>query len=422
MLDAPALGYAALPTLRQRIDYAYLGQREGRKLPLSQNNLGTVAFPSEAVGAGTSWSAASAPSTLFANGWHRYQAVFMKPTAGRMFVISKIRIQVTTAADVALLLYRDRQQTLSGALNQSANVNTDESYIETALAAGVVEFNFGADTPLIMRSGDRMDLYGRVAGTTGFNWQAQYYGYELTDDDNYSANKTMLVIGDSIAGVTADSTALKYQRREDGSITGMWPFIVKEYLRTAKIDTRLINMGLGGTTSVDWDWLVNVGHLDNIRADLMLVNLGMNDAAATNNLSTVAGTDGLLQKAIKNIIRTYFRSNTTGCCVVNSITATDVAAQNATVGSGRYAGQTLLASYRNDISEAVAAMKASNQTWDLVFADTSTAYSSASGSPFISSESAGSRKHPNDTVGQPAMATIINAAVAQTNFYQANHR
>lgn len=380
---------------------------EGRKTVRAYNSAGQVPFPTVGNTTGTAWRAATPPTTT-ANAWYRAQAPIVPVVPGRAQVVYSIEVETTGTCDLALLQFFDRKQALDSGGGGVTNLDYLNATHSGSLAAAG-RYRWEWPEGLIVRSGERMDLYYVVTGTTGVNWQCAVEGYDITDDFDFDL-PALLVIGDSIGGVTPDTTDVRGLLRPDGTMSGMWPFLVKHLQAAAGRRFRVINLSLGGTSSSDWDTMAAAGKLDGMKAAAMIVNLGMNDAAASTLISTAAGVDGGTKKAIKHLVSVFRRANPNSPAIVNQITDTDLSARLANVSSGIYSGTPRLTAYRTDIAAAVSEMAALG--WKTSLAATDTAYSASSSAAFVASEaSAGSRTHPNGTVGQPAMATIINAAL-----------
>ena len=386
-------------------DLRIICMTEGRHTTRAYNNSGQIPFPSGGSTIATAWRSATA-ATVAANTWVSAQSPVVPYIPGRAQVIYSIEVETTGACELALLQYFNRQQTLDGNSGIALLDYLNKTHSGSLSSAG--RYRWEWPEGLVMRAGERMAFFYAVSGTTGVNWQIFVNGYDITDDFDFDASP-ILIVGDSICGITADTTDVRYLKREDGSVSGMWPFIVKGALAEAGKNVRLINLGIGGTNSSDWDSLVAAGRIDGIRASAMIINLGMNDASFSTLLSTTAGVDGGTKKALKAIVRAFRRLNKDRPVIINQITDTDVAARLTEVASGIYAGQSRLAAYRQDIAAAVAEMQALG--WNVTLAPTNTAYSAATGTAFLSSEASGSRTHPNGTVGQPAMAQIITSVL-----------
>lgn len=108
-----------------------------------------------------------------------------------------------------------------------------------------------------------------ISGSDGSSFEAKMglNGYQLTNDFNYSASKTILMIGDSISNGTAGVT-----RGEN-----LYQFILRNNLYKDGISCRVVTKGNGGFTSSNIDYLRAIGRLNIQDPGLILYNLGMND-------------------------------------------------------------------------------------------------------------------------------------------------
>lgn len=389
----------------------YLFGAESRMLPRPVNNLGAVAFPSDGSTSNAAWRSAT-PPTVTANAWRRYFFGLLTPAMGRCFVVTSITAKVTAACELALLHIRNLQSLLAG----TSGINNLDGFnaVYSGGTTGDGQYTWHFPNGLYVRGGERVDFYGLTAGTTGFNFELSCTGVDLTDDFDYDLSRTVLVLGDSISGVTSEATDFRHLRREDGTESGMWPYIIKSRLSEVNKPARLVNIGVGGTQSYEWDWLCSQGRISHIAAGAMIVNLGMNNATWDSGLPVTAGTDGPHKRALKNICRAYLRKNPGGSIVINSITDTDVSTRLANVASGIYAGQTRLAAYRAENAAVVSDLQSAGI--DIQLARTDLAYTTATAGAYISTESAGSRTHPSGAVGQPLMAARIWEALQATQF------
>lgn len=110
------------------------------------------------------------------------------------------------------------------------------------------------------------------AGYTGItgDFRLGVIGYRFTNDLNFTAQKTVLMIGDSIC-----KGSLGVRNSFNGS--DIYPWKVRDYFKSKGQDTRLVNKGAGGRTSTDGRaWMLQQFY-DILNADLILWNFGMND-------------------------------------------------------------------------------------------------------------------------------------------------
>lgn len=410
--------------LRTQDPFDIILRNESQDLPVtSANSITGNHNPLASVTIGADWRASAKP-TIVANTWTRPIVPIFQVDIGRKYLIKRITVETTDDCELIIVKSSTKYTTPNGS---SATITLDRMIKNmtgsiTAVTGGVYTWSFDMGDMIVLKSGERIDLYYARNSTTGTNWKYSVEGYSLTNDDNYSAPFKVGIIGDSIAYGTAAMGSIEYVKREDGTVNGLWPMIIRNNLFDAKIDCRVVNLGQGGSDSGVWDFLVNNGRLNALRdAELLFVTLGINDAAADTNISVTGGVDGLFKKYIKNIVRAYFRLNPNGSCIVNQITATDRSDRTGNVASGIYAGVSRIVAYRTDLAAAVTEMKAANPSWDLFLSGTDAAYTSANTTYFLETETAGTYLHPNAVLGQPAMAAIQWTTVQLTKFYLNNH-
>lgn len=384
---------------------------ESRYLQRTLNTQGQPSFASDGNAGNTGWRAA-APPTVTANTWKRYLFGLLTPAMGRCYVINSITVQATAACELQLLHFRNLQSLLAGTSGISNLDGFNGVYMGGTTGDGSYTWTF--PNGLYVKGGERIDVYGFTSTTTGVNMQGSATGYDITDDFDFDQSRTMLVLGDSISGVTSEVGDFRYLKREGGTESGMWPFIVKARLAEAGKSSRVVNIAVGGTQSYEWDWLASQGRLDNINAQALVVNLGMNNATGDVGLTQTAGSDGPHKKALKNICHAFLRQNPGRSIVINSITDTDLSTRLVNVASGIYAGQTRLAAYRSENAAVVSELAATGV--DIQLARTDLAYTTATASAFISSEGVGAKTHPSGAVGQPLMAARIWTALQATKF------
>lgn len=203
-------------------------------------------------------------------------------------------------------------------------------------------------------------------------------GSLITDDLDYAAPIVALFIGNSIiAGTGPTKTA------------NMWPFLVKAYLRSIGIRARVVLKSISGTQSTDHEGYRAAGYHDIARADLIFYDPAANDAAqAISDATYVANLTAMwtwVSKRYPNA--TMFVMGPTP--LENNTWETRAVAL-------RLAGAAYVAGVANP---------------KLRFIDQGSAFDRTVSSNYASSDSAGSRIHPNDT-GHAAVAAVINTALA----------
>lgn len=402
---------------KEPVDLDFALRNESNYILVAQNNMGILPILSNGNASNTDWRTQTKP-TVTANTWYLAKTSLMVTNAGRRFVITSMHFETTDACQIGLSHFYDTGSTLSGttgSISLAGGINSIFASQNIA-TGGVVTIDFKSK-PLIISGSQRIDLFLLSTTTTGTNWNFWAEGYDITDDENYNASKTICVVGDSIASLCGENRELAYSKRENGTKTGIWGNIIQNNLLEDGIDSRLVSLGLGGTNTSQWDWFTNIGRLKYASLyELLIVNLGMNDCTSDNGLSTVDSVDGIYKKALKNIIRSYFRVNPKGTCILNSITASDLPSRITTVLTGMYTGQQRIVAYRAESALVVSELKAANPNWDLFLANTDTAYTSAQNTYFVET-SAGTLTHPNVKLGQPAIAVKVWEKVLLSKFY-----
>ena len=405
---------------KQPVDLDFALRNESNYLLVAQNNMGNLPIISNGGTTNLNWKSQTKP-TVTANAWYSAKASFLTTNAGRKLVITAMHFETTDACQIGLSHFYDTGSTLSGTTGSISVAGGANSIFasQNIATGGVVTIDF-TSKPLIISGSQRIDLFLQSNTTTGTNWNFWAEGYDITDDENYNAPKTICVIGDSIASLCGENRALAYSKREDGTKTGIWGNIIQNNLLEAGINSRLVSLGIGGTNTSQWDWFTNIGRLKYASLyDMLIINLGMNDCSSDTGLSTITGIDGNYKKALKNIIRSYFRVNPNGTCILNNITASDLASRTTLVSTGIYAGQQRIVAYRLESALVVSELKVANQSWDLFLANTDTSYTSSQTTYFVETVG-GTLTHPNIALGQPAIAEKVWEKVLLSKLYLEN--
>lgn len=142
----------------------------------------------------------------------------------------------------------------------------------------------------------------RGDGTTPMDFTLALDMYRMTNDFNFSANKVILWIGDSITRGT-NLSATGGILTGDGSnllTTALSPedhftFQVRNYLQTQGVDCRLVNKAMGDMDSFTLEAWRKRGWLDIDQADIIFYQMGMNcaqnpaitDSVYINNLNKI---------------------------------------------------------------------------------------------------------------------------------------
>lgn len=350
--------------------------------------------------------------------WVNLSLGVILPVAGKTVYIKKITVKFSHPSKLGIRTSKngstygivgDSTPLINGVFNDEIHDCTD------AKIPIVLDYT---NNPKKVKYGEQISMWYSRDEALSANWLLIIDAVEVANDENINARFMYGVMGDSFC-ITSDQKELEYANRS-GSIHGLWHFIVNEYLRENGIDSRISNIGLGGTNTTQWEIDVANGLFRTWKPDILSCNLGINDSASVGYFSTTIGVDGIYKTAYKNIISGYFRSVPKGCMVINQIADTDKAVQNTVFSSGIYSGQTYLQAIRLETSAIVSELKALNPSWDLVLADTSPSQTYLQSEPLnylTSEQGAGNRLHPNARLGQPKLAVKINQAIAGTLFF-----
>ena len=398
------------------------------------SNLGALGNIAAGGTSGLAWKTQTKP-TITANSWVTMSAG-NAVGIGRSLYINKISIETTDACQIGYRIYEryssDMLNTFTGALFISGTFADNVKSINSS-TGGIVEYNF--DEPIKLKYGQEISFYYSMNAVVGTNWQISIQGYDVTNDENLNAELMFGIIGDSIC-IVADTNEIEYGvNRSSGagtgnstgtSIHGTWGMITKKYLE-ATLGKQILysNLGLGGTSTLEWENRVTMGGLfKDWRPDYLNINLGMNDCASFNLISSTNGVDGIFKKAYKNILLSYFESNPSGKCVVNQVTDSDTATRTVLISvvGHLYNGLTYIQAIRQEVISLVNEFKISYPSYSLALADTSpantyTATVDTATYPYnynyLVSEcflTGGAFLHPNTKVGQPKMAVKIKQA------------
>jgi len=113
-----------------------------------------------------------------------------------------------------------------------------------------------------------ISILTQTVTTSGFSFISSLGGVRVCNDFAFDANKTMLVIGDSISNGTGPSYGVD-----------SYTFIVRDWLYSQGKSTRCILKGSGSYTSANITALRKTGQLMPTAPDLVLYNIGINDAS-----------------------------------------------------------------------------------------------------------------------------------------------
>jgi lysophospholipase L1-like esterase len=258
---------------------------------------------------------------------------------------------------------------------------------------GTVRFDWAGG--LLVCEGQSLNL-GYMPPTTSAPFVAAgVAGLDLTADFHYDAKRTILWVGDSI------TQGAGYSAGQNGTLgitkDMLHPFAVTNAMRDRGVSVRLVNKGISGMTSTQvanraaWGWY-------DLNYDLMVVHIGMNDAA-TGTATPEATYKANLQSLITRRNRYRPRADVLLC---GPSSASDPARPN-------------LANYRQWAADVAAA--AGNGTANGVYyVDLSAAYGTTAGDIATYYFDTNPSIHPN-IAGHAALASVLGPAIAQTRFY-----
>lgn len=350
--------------------------------------------------------------------WINLSLGVILPVAGKSIYVKKITVKFSHPSKLGLRT--SKNGSTYGIAGDSTplilGVFADEVYdCPDATKPIILDYT---NNPKKVKYGEQISMWYSREENLSTNWSLIIDAVEVANDENINARFMYGVMGDSFC-ITSDAKELEYADRS-GAIHGLWHFIVNEHLRTNGIDSRISNIGLGGTNTTQWEIDVANGLFRTWKPDILSCNLGINDANSVGYFSTVNGTDGIYKTAYKNIIKGYFKERPDGCMIVNQVADSDKSTLNTVFASGIYSGQTYLQAIRVETTALVSELKALYPTWDLVLADTSPIQTYLQSEPLnylTAEQGAGNRLHPNARLGQPKLAVKINEAVSTTAFF-----
>jgi lysophospholipase L1-like esterase len=342
--------------------------------------------------------ATQTPATITANAMTQISNLTFNGVPGRILVLNKIIVDTT--ADCYIYLYHKPKFYTTLYNSQSSSQASPQvcsySRRQTNAGGGEVVFDFSGN-PLYLRSDELLQFYYMRSVTTGCNFKMEFIGYDITADENYTADKTMLVLGDSISGITAETSGLQ---------SGLWPFIIRNNYLTSGKNVRLINIAQSATTANQWDYYARFGRLEYFykKVDIAFINLGANDCDTSVGSGS---TTTLFKTALKNIA-TKINSISSGIPIVfNGITWTNTTTRTAN-----------LSAYRTAIAEAVSELVALGiNAYHVPMSSLDTAFSTnPTTNGYFVETSANTQLHPSAgtisiTGGQTLMANNIWAVV-----------
>ena len=202
-------------------------------------------------------------------------------------------------------------------------------------------------------------------------------GYALTDDLNFDAEKTMLVLGDSIVNGTGPTRS-----------ANMWTFKARDHFKAQGATVRLVQMANSGSSSSEHESWRQAGRYDGLDADAVVYAVGVNDAVGAVPPTTYRAN----LEAFWNHAQNRWPNATV-------IVAGPTPVENAATHASAELLRAEAADFVADASDA-----------RLKYINLGTAFSRTDASYYASTDPAGSRVHPDDD-GHAAIAAAFTAAV-----------
>lgn len=203
------------------------------------------------------------------------------------------------------------------------------------------------------------------ADKTGTRVTVSATGFSFADDLDFAASRTALFIGDSLLAGTGPTV-------KDNFL----PWKIRRYYTDKGARIRMVNGAISGSTSGGHELLRQGGMYDHDKVGLIVYQLGTNDAAQAISASTTGAN-----------LATFIAWKKLRWPDAKMIVFGPPPAENNTT-------ETALVAIRTALSDAVAAANDPK----VKFKSLAGAFDRAAGTTnYVSSDTAGSRLHPNDT-------------------------
>ena len=281
-----------------------------------------------------------------------------------VFMSSLVRGQVLFNTDAAGRF----GQYLDAFLGRSASFQVNQLFRAYELSNGVITMavrQLFDDTGLV--SAGARDVHGAIS----------LAGYAITDDLNFSAEKTILAIGDSILNGTGPTVS-----------ANMWTFKARDKFREQGKTVRIVQMANSSSTTSDHETWRKAGRYDGVEADVIFYALGVNDAGAAVSAATYRAN----LAAFWSHCQKRWPNAKLIVCGVSPVehNTTHAAAES--------------------LRDAAAAFVSDTNHDNLFYINLGTAFLRTDSSYYVSTDAAGSRVHPDDD-GHAAIATLVNAEI-----------
>lgn len=224
----------------------------------------------------------------------------------------------------------------------------------------------------LLEADGTLSTIGRdVTGAAGVN------GYALTDDLNFDAEKTILVLGDSILNGTGPTSS-----------AGLWTFQARDHFKSQGPTVRIVQMTNSGSTSSEHEAWRKAGRYDGVEADLVIHAVSVNDAGNAVPAATY--------RANLAAMWAHVQKRWPDATLI-------IAGPSPLENNTSHANAELLRAEAADFVADTADPK-------LKYINLGTAFDRLDAGFYVGSDAAGSRVHP-DQDGHDAIAAAFNAAV-----------
>lgn len=195
------------------------------------------------------------------------------PPPGRAYFVQEASVATSTAARG-----RIQQNTASGINGIGTYPYSDIAWASTGFVQSRHSLNLFLRSSAQYSGSSLSAIISAFVDTVPTTMQciASYTGFQLADDLNFNAAKTILVIADSRNNGTGPSTVDTHPAK-----------VLTNYYRGKGIDARYILKAYSGSTTRGHDTLIKRGVYDGFaRIDLIVYDLGTNDAGQGYNPTT----------------------------------------------------------------------------------------------------------------------------------------
>jgi lysophospholipase L1-like esterase len=218
-----------------------------------------------------------------------------------------------------------------------------------------------------------------TGGSVNYVGSLSVIGWRLTDDFDFTAPKVAMFVGDSLLNGTGPTATPK-----------MYPFIFKSYLNSIGQRVRVVLKSISGTTAEAHETYRAGGYHDINQCDLIVYQLGVNDA-----VSAVSGT------TFTNYLTLFWNWASKRYPTAKMLILGVPPLENNTSEANAATLRTAAANYVASVNSSRLAYINLGGSFDRTLGTT----------VYASSDTAGSRLHPNDT-GHAAIAATLQTGWA----------